>query len=380
MRKRLVVCCDGTWLTSDSLRVSNVEKFARCVKNEPDVDDAGEWVQIVHYVAGIGTATGGVGRLWSAAFGTGLLANLVSAYRFLALNYDPGDEIYIVGFSRGAYTARSLAGMIERVGLLTPEAVVGNQLRRALILYRSRGVVGRRRTSTIRRFRDRYCHPGVDITFLGVFDTVGGLGVPFPSVVQRRYRFHDVTLGDSVLVARQALALDEGRYRFRPCLWESPADAGPVSPERVRQVWFRGDHSDIGGGHAETALSNTTLRWMVAEAEKVGLAFNPRLLELSLQDTETVVPLRTLGRPYRLINAVVRWSTRLAGRRNDRFDGDRRVLEVRPRDVNVYLARPAQESWTADARYHAAAANIARWWTAFPDEASRSLRIEVVPD
>lgn len=380
MRKRLVVCCDGTWLTSDSLRVSNVEKFARCVKNEPDSDASGEWVQIVHYVAGVGTATGGVGRLWSAAFGTGLLPNLVSAYRFLALNYDPGDEVYIVGFSRGAYTARSLAGMIEQVGLLTPEAVVGNQLRRALILYRSRGVVRRRRTSTIAKFRARHCHPGVDIAFLGVFDTVGGLGVPFPSVAQRRYRFHDVSLGDSVLVARQALALDEGRYRFRPCLWELPPGSPPVSTERVRQVWFRGDHSDVGGGHAETALSDLTLRWMIGQAERVGLVFNPRLLALSLADSESVVPLRTLGRTYRAINGLVRWSTRLAGRRNDRFDGDRRVLEVRPRDLNVFLARPAQQSWTADEGYQARAANIAQWWAAFPDEDSRALRIEVVPD
>lgn len=380
MRKRLVVCCDGTWLTSDSLRVSNVEKFARCVKNEPTQEPSGDWVQIVHYVAGIGTATGGVGRLWSAAFGTGLLANLVSAYRFLALNYDPGDEIYVVGFSRGAYTARSLAGMIEQIGLLTPEAVVANQLRRALILYRSRGSARRRRTSTIAKFRTRHCHPDVDIAFLGVFDTVGGLGVPFPSVAQRRYRFHDVALGTHVRVARQALALDEGRWRFRPCLWESPPGAPPVSPERVRQVWFRGDHSDIGGGHAETTLSNTTLRWMVDQARQVGLVFNDRLLELSLADTETVVPLRTLGPMYRVVNRVVRAATRLAGRRNDRFDGDRRVLEVRPRDVNVYLARPAQQSWTTDERYRISAVNLARWWDAFPDEDSRSARIELVVD
>src|SRR5512140_2213884 len=112
--KRLVVCCDGTWNKPDSRVVTNVEKIARTVQTEPA--STGGVSQLVYYVSGVGAGSYGADRLLGGAFGFGLFHNVIASYRFLAQNYDPGDEIFVVGFSRGAYTARSLAGMVAKVG------------------------------------------------------------------------------------------------------------------------------------------------------------------------------------------------------------------------------------------------------------------------
>ena len=124
--KRLVICCDGTWNRPDSDHVTNIEKIARTVAT--DLDRTGGVQQLVLYLAGVGAGYA-ADRLLGGAFGFGLFANVRSAYRFLALNYEPGDEIFVFGFSRGAYTARSLVGMVGRVGLLTRDALVADNAR-----------------------------------------------------------------------------------------------------------------------------------------------------------------------------------------------------------------------------------------------------------
>ena len=124
--KRLVICCDGTWNRPDNAHVTNIEKIARTVETDP-VDGDPPAQQMVLYLSGVGTSGYTVDRLLGGAFGFGLFDNMRSGYRFLALNYDPGDEIFVFGFSRGAYTARSLVGMIGRVGLLTRESLIRDQ-------------------------------------------------------------------------------------------------------------------------------------------------------------------------------------------------------------------------------------------------------------
>ncbi len=270
--KRLVICCDGTWNRSDNKTVTNVEKIARTIQLEPE--RALGMQQMVLYLPGVGTAGYGADKILGGAFGLGLFNNVLNAYRFLSINYQQGDEIYIFGFSRGAYTARSLAGMVGKVGLLTREAMIGGHLPEAGERYRHPGD-GEWPTewSDPAQFRADHCHPDVPITFLGVFDTVGALGVP--GTLGKRHQFHDVTLGDAVRTARQALAIDEPRMKFEPCLWQAPVDPDRTdAPGRIKQVWFEGAHSDVGGGYEEAGLSDSALLWMAGEAQAQGLVFD----------------------------------------------------------------------------------------------------------
>src|SRR5919107_1657068 len=131
--KRLVICCDGTWNRPDSAHVTNIEKIARTVETNADGTDGVH--QLVLYLSGVGVGYG-VDRVLGGAFGLGLFTNVLAGYRFLASNYEPGDEIFVFGFSRGAYTARSLGGMIGKVGLLTRRALVEEKLPEAVARYK----------------------------------------------------------------------------------------------------------------------------------------------------------------------------------------------------------------------------------------------------
>jgi uncharacterized protein (DUF2235 family) len=278
--KTLVVCCDGTWNQPDEERhgakdPTNVAKLALAVARE-------EGSQKLFYEAGVGTAPDE--RISGGAFGYGLSRNIRDCYRFLARAYAPGDAVFLFGFSRGAYTARSLAGLIRNCGILTtddPEVVDS-----AYAFYRDR--TSRTHPSSIQSqlFRDVNSHPPEPITFIGVWDTVGALGIPeeFPgwkemshvfSGWQELWGFHDTQLSSQVLNAIQALAIDEQRVAFKPTLWSQ----GPGAPttQNLKQVWFAGVHSEVGGGTDDNALSDITLLWMVAEAERAGLKFSPGL-------------------------------------------------------------------------------------------------------
>jgi uncharacterized protein (DUF2235 family) len=215
--KRLVVCCDGTWNKPDSQNITNVEKIARTVQSDPGV--SGGAYQLVYYVSGVGAGSYAADRMLGGAFGFGLFHNVIACYRFLAQNYEPGDEIFIIGFSRGAYTARSVAGIVARVGLLTKLSLVEERLPEAVRMYQRRdmpqGVYG----ASADEFKHDHCHPA-KVNFLGVFDTVGALGVP--GFMRFAPRFNDVQLSDDVLCARHALAVDETRVKFAPTLWEAP--------------------------------------------------------------------------------------------------------------------------------------------------------------
>jgi len=353
-RKRLVLCCDGTWNRPDKEHVTNIEKIARTVETDLRRTDGVQ--QLVLYLSGVGAGSYAVDRILGGAFGFGLFANVRSAYRFLALNYDPGDEIFVFGFSRGAYTARSVVGMVGRVGLLSREALVADKLGEAVERYRAGAGGVTTYADSPEEFKSKYCHAEARVTLLGVFDTVGALGVP--GALGHKSQFHDVNLGTIVDCARQALALDERRLKFEPCLWEAadPARTEDERSGRVQQVWFRGVHSDVGGGYAETGLSDTTLHWMTSEATRLGLVFDQRLLDVYVASGGADIEHSSMSTMFRALNTVS--STRMALRRSGRrFVHGWRRLDPRPdkappeRTVGVRVAATALEDYRQGTAY-----------------------------
>ena len=199
--------------------------------------------------------------------------SLRALYRFIAYNHAPGDELYFFGFSRGAFTARSAAGFIRNAGILRREHA--DRTNDAYALYRSDNPTTKPRGIEATLFRQSYSHEAV-VHFIGVWDTVGALGIPLSGwplvdLFNRRWQFHDTTLSSTVHAAFQALAIDEQRAPFRPTLWTQSPDAPDT--QRLEQVWFAGVHSDVGGGYPEHQLSDITLRWMVERARSCGLEF-----------------------------------------------------------------------------------------------------------
>ncbi|WP_425954873.1 DUF2235 domain-containing protein [Xylanimonas sp. McL0601] len=348
--KRLILCCDGTWNSPVAAQVSNIEKLARSV--HVGVVDGVQ--QVVEYIGGVGSRGYLVDRLLGGAFGFGFTRNVVDGYRFLALNYEPGDEIVVLGYSRGAYTARSVVGMISAVGLLTPQALIDNRLDEAEAAYRD---LGPDRAERQARFRSEHSRPGVHVAFLGVFDTVGALGVPGPS--RRKNRFHDVGLSPIVDRARQALAIDEHRITFAPCLWQVPDDD---PPGRVEQVWFPGTHGDIGGGGTRCGLSDLTLQWMAAELREVGVVLHEDRLAAQLRPGGELVLRTAPPRLYAPLNLVKRLS------RQPGFRGDVRVLASGAPGTDgawagqVRIAESAWHWWSDQGVGYARVARNVGWW------------------
>jgi uncharacterized protein (DUF2235 family) len=271
--KRLIVCCDGTWNrpdeVSDGLAApTNVAKIALGLA---DGDDDGH-EQLLHYETGVGTRRGE--RFTGGAFGVGLSRNVLDGYRFLVDNYEPGDTLYFFGFSRGAYTARSLAGLVRNSGILRPEE--RDRIDDAYVLYRRPDKDSVPSGIAAELFRRSHSYGETYIDFVGVWDTVGALGIPIDGLrlplLSRLWTFHDTTLSRYVLNAFHALAIDERRRPFRPTLWEQKPDA---EGQTLEQVWFAGVHSDVGGGYSDTGLSEIPLLWMAAKARSCGLAFKP---------------------------------------------------------------------------------------------------------
>ena len=267
--KRLILCCDGTWNSADQVKngtpcPTNVVKLAYRIAKR----DAAGMPQIVHYDQGVGTGNS-LDRLTGGAFGEGLEDNIYRAYRFLIANYEPGDEIWLFGFSRGAFTARSVAGVIRKCGILSRSAV--QHYIKAVELYKLSDVHPDDPTAVeFRRLFSCCGNDSIKIRFIGVWDTVGALGIPLRGlrwVSRRDYTFHDTALSGTVELAYHALALDEHREPFRPSLWMEKRKPN----QTIEQVWFPGVHSDIGGGYAESALSDITLDWMMNRARDAGL-------------------------------------------------------------------------------------------------------------
>ncbi|KAF2104523.1 hypothetical protein NA57DRAFT_70728 [Rhizodiscina lignyota] len=298
--KKIIICCDGTWDNSDngfekggmfsngSLQSpSNVTHLTRATLPE----DENHKAQVVYYQAGVGsTSISMLDHLYAGATGAGLSENIREAYGFLANNYMDGDSIFLVGFSRGAFTARSIGGMLGSIGLLTKDGM--RNFYDCFSDYENAGVAGykpklpivnkdftlKADPAKLQSYLDSYrlellncgLAQEVEITAIGVWDTVGALGMPihpwlqnlFGKTAFQEYQFYDTTLDNHIQYAFQALALDEHRSAFTPAVWERRDGC----QTKLKQVWFAGSHSNIGGGSGspDTSVADISLAWMMS--------------------------------------------------------------------------------------------------------------------
>jgi len=267
--KRLVICADGTWNirdqvddTSGTRRPTNVTKLARSVASR----SADGTTQIVYYHDGVGTHWG-LDKYTGGAFGTGIEDNVRELYRFLVYNYEPGDEIFLFGFSRGAFTVRTLAGFMNKCGLVGK----GDDYYVPDIYACYESAKGQGSAEWTKAFHNvRAPRPCPPLKFIGVWDTVGALGAPglLGQIFNRnKYAYHDVALNANIQNAYHALSIDERRSPFVPNLWSRPDGWNG----NLEQVWFPGVHCGVGGGYAPDGLANEALQWMVEKAETHGL-------------------------------------------------------------------------------------------------------------
>jgi len=296
--KNIVVCADGTGNTAIKGRGTNVFKLYEAV------DQAGHRLkpeltpQVALYHDGVGTESFKWLRLLTGATGWGLSRNVKQLYGELARVYAPGDKVFLFGFSRGAFTVRTLAGFINACGILDlskfPTNEAFNQgIEDAYGEYRRQysswltGLVRPARkpdAARIAQLRGRFSvripefedpARGKLMPFMGVWDTVDAVGLPvraadLVNTVIYNFKFPDRTLNTSVGHACHALALDEERESFEPVLWN---EAATTDPGRIEQVWFAGVHSNVGGGYPRQGMSLVALDWMMARAEPHGLRF-----------------------------------------------------------------------------------------------------------
>jgi uncharacterized protein (DUF2235 family) len=292
--KRIAVCMDGTWQRLRTDTPTNIARIARSVQHE----GADGLKQIVIYTPGVGAANdlaqNASGALAGGLFGAGLEQDVLDTYTRIALNYQWGDDLYIFGYSRGAFSARSLAGMIRRCGIVRRRYV--HKAAEAFQLYRA-GAKMDPDAAVYVNFRNSWGKslfgakhvggaPDVPIQYMGIFDTVGQRGLPsglgpLTEGFNKKYAFHSLSLGASVAAARHALAIDEARFAFPPTLWDNlDAMNAPyrlhTAPHDLpyQQRWFPGSHGDIGGGGEDARLADFPLAWIVEGAEAAGLAFD----------------------------------------------------------------------------------------------------------
>ena len=274
----IAVLLDGTW--SDADTHTNIAQIDARV---PRV--AGGAAQQVRYIKGVGT--GRFDRLRDGLLGTGLDDDIREGYSFIAEHHRSDDRIHLIGYSRGAFAARSLAGMITKCGLIGETDLPAKAV---FARYRDTKTPGLRemqqgekpaRTAEDKLLLER--SRLVRIRFIGVFDTVGALGIPGGIghlIDRRRYEFHDTRLSGLVDLACHAVAVDEHRSQFAPTLWTSVPIPVPEHPTQVEQRWFVGAHANVGGGGSmapavDNPLSLLPREWIVDRAVEAGLVVDP---------------------------------------------------------------------------------------------------------
>jgi len=299
--KSIVMFFDGTWnyekgSSKDPAADTNIVAMKDSV---PAFSNSG-LRQAIYYRKGVGTDWWN--RIRGGAFGLGIDENIMHAYQWLAENCEfdgsTHDNIFVAGFSRGAYTARSLIGMIRSCGLLHSCAVYNKQrpprivefkhapvarrqemVEQAYEIYRTKSAAPSKAgadSEDAKNLRKNFSH-SIQIEGLFLWDTVGALGIPvsgFGHFNRSRYDFHDTTLSGIVRNAFHALAIDEHRAEYAPTLW-GPLDDAATKVQRMEQVWFAGAHADVGGGYDDNRdLANISLRWMQERAVSVGLCLD----------------------------------------------------------------------------------------------------------
>lgn len=297
--KRLVICCDGTWNNPSQEdngipAPTNVFKLYNALA---DHDSAHAVEQRKYYHPGVGGEGGLLNSILGGAVGAGISRHICSAYHWLGCNYEEGDQIYLFGFSRGAFTARSLGGFLGR-GLLDLHDLSPKESWLRVHCAYEKGYRNKNTASTDWAdsswsfFHQRQPMP---IHFIGVWDTVGALGVPDDLEIlnffddKTKWEFHDTAIGTNVTIARHAMALDEVRSCFSVTRWQNAAQH-----PNANEVWFPGVHSDVGGGYSCCDLSNGALLWMMEESAKAGLVFRA-----GIQDTIKADPLGSMHNSYK---------------------------------------------------------------------------------
>ncbi|KAJ7140974.1 hypothetical protein C8R44DRAFT_866645 [Mycena epipterygia] len=283
----------------DWVPASNVTRLCRIVS---DVDYKGgkEIEQMSFYQNGVATgALTALGETWSGAFGVGLNENVCEVYIWLCLNWIPGDEIFIFGFSRGAFTARAISGLVNHLGIIDRSNL--GSFHSIYDAYMRRAEEGHEQTwadmkTTFPEAKSGRGGGDVKIKIVGVWDTVKSLGFPENERVRafthafgwdRKHAFHDATTCDNVENAFHALALDERRAAFSPLLWHLPEASTKTN---LQQCWFPGSHSDVGGSYEDAQpydSSDLSLLWMIRQC-RTHLAFDERRLDevFSARDAE----------------------------------------------------------------------------------------------
>lgn len=302
--KRIVIFIDGTWNRPDAEHQTNVVRLARCVHHRTD----GGMPQMVIYSPGVGSGRGNTvvarkfDRLLGGALGWGLTDIIEETYRNLIFTYQPGDEIMVFGFSRGGFAARSLVGLIRSCGILRRSDLRSVPL--AMQFYMERGDDTHPGSDRSHRFRAKHSPEVVTsekelawrerhapevaealllkVAYLGVWDTVSGLGIPaflpWAARVNRQYRFHDTRLSSLVLAARHAISIDERRATFPAFPWSNldtlnRENLNYLLPSHMQQ-WFPGNHGSVGGGGSRIGLSSIALHWVALGAQAAGLAID----------------------------------------------------------------------------------------------------------
>ena len=260
MPKNIVILSDGTGQEGGVGNNTNVYKLFNIIEDRTKE-------QIVYYDPGLGTRGS---KYLGMISGFGISKNIQDCYQFLFENFDSGDQIYLIGFSRGAATVRSLSSFIHYFGVLPksrPELI-----KQAYKIYKIEDEM--RRKAKADAFIERHHTMWARIKFLGCFDTVSALGVPFKrlsAILDQipffQHDFHNFSLSDSVENAFHALAIDDERKTFHPALWE----ADIKDYQSLKQVWFAGMHTDVGGGYAEHELSDIPFLWLLKKAVSEGL-------------------------------------------------------------------------------------------------------------
>ncbi|PKH04782.1 DUF2235 domain-containing protein [Moritella sp. Urea-trap-13] len=273
MSKNIILCLDGTWNKPDE--DAHAENEETNVRNLWEIlDKTQPKRQVVYYDEGVGSQW--YNSIIGGISGWGLAQNIREAYFELCQHYQRGDKIFIFGFSRGAYTARSLAGMIYSCGLLNKDQLTDKSVEHAFDIYKNADK--RERAS----FKEN--NTTCQIEVIGVWDTVGALGIPlgFLKQITNQYlQFHDTKLNKDVLHAYHAVAIDEQREAFKPTLWATTSSTDEQLrteeivqeiTQKIEQVWFSGVHADIGGGYKARHHSNVAFNWMIAKIKhKVAL-------------------------------------------------------------------------------------------------------------
>ena len=304
--KRIYVCCDGTgneFAAKDSLDGnSNVVKFYTALNLDRD--------NVGYYHPGVGTlgdpTKNGLARKWSMiaglAFGQGFRDNVLDAYRYLMQHYAAGDKVFIFGFSRGAYTARALAGLLHGYGLLCRgnEGHIPYAWRMYTAKVASEKELNAHSIETDTSFRDTFSHRAFSIQFLGLWDTVSSVGW-----ISTPMRLLDMAENSTIQRGRHAISIDERRCFYQdnlwgnavavdvPVIWQGKAEAKDfLERQDLLQVWFPGVHSDVGGSYPQllSGLANETLEWMIGEAREAGAIFDESRVRMVLGEPKKGEP------------------------------------------------------------------------------------------